>query len=59
MRAARQGERWGLLIVEGILNIAVGVIALLMPGLTAIVFVVLLAAWSLVSGGLTLGAASV
>jgi uncharacterized membrane protein HdeD (DUF308 family) len=57
VRAARQGERWGLLILEGILNIAVGVIALLMPGLTVIAFVLLLAAWSLVSGGLMVGAA--
>ena len=47
VRAARQGERWGLLVLEGILNIAVGVIALLMPGLTVIAFVLLLAAWSL------------
>jgi uncharacterized membrane protein HdeD (DUF308 family) len=57
VRAARQGERWGLLVLEGILNIAVGVIALLMPGLTVIAFVLLLAAWSLVSGGLMVGAA--
>jgi uncharacterized membrane protein HdeD (DUF308 family) len=57
VRAARQGERWGLLILEGILNIVVGVIAFVMPGLTAITFVLLLAAWSLVSGGLMLRAA--
>ena len=57
VRAARQGEQWGLLVLEGILNIAVGVIALLMPGLTVIAFVLLLAGWSLVSGGLMVGAA--
>jgi uncharacterized membrane protein HdeD (DUF308 family) len=57
VRAARRGERWGLLIFEGILNIGVGVIAYLMPGLTVIAFVLLLAAWSLVSGGVMLGAA--
>jgi uncharacterized membrane protein HdeD (DUF308 family) len=57
VRAARQGERWGLLVLEGLLNIAVGVIALFMPGLTVIAFVLLLAAWSLVSGGLMVGAA--
>lgn len=56
-RAARQGERWGLLVLEGLANIAVGAIAFLMPGLTVIAFVLLLAAWSLVSGGLMLGAA--
>ena len=47
----------GLLVLEGILNIAVGVTALLMPGLTVIAFVLLMAAWSLVSGGLMVGAA--
>jgi uncharacterized membrane protein HdeD (DUF308 family) len=57
VRAARRGERWGLLVFEGILNIAVGVIAFLMPGLTVITFVLLMAAWSLLSGGLMLGAA--
>jgi uncharacterized membrane protein HdeD (DUF308 family) len=57
VRAARQGERWGLLILEGIANIVVGVIAFVWPGLTAIAFVLLLAAWSLISGGLMLGAA--
>src|SRR5829696_1871852 len=46
VRAARQGERWGLLILEGLANIAVGVIAFVWPGLTAIAFVLLLAAWS-------------
>ena len=57
VRAARKGERWGLLVLEGIANIAVGIIALLWPGLTAVAFVLLLAAWSIVSGGLMLGAA--
>jgi uncharacterized membrane protein HdeD (DUF308 family) len=57
VRAARQGERWGLLILEGLADIAVGAIAFLMPGLTVIAFVLLLAAWSLLSGGLMLGAA--
>jgi uncharacterized membrane protein HdeD (DUF308 family) len=57
VRAARQGERWGLLVLEGLANIAVGAIAFLMPGLTVIAFVLLLAAWSLVSGGLMLAAA--
>jgi uncharacterized membrane protein HdeD (DUF308 family) len=57
VRAARKGERWGLLVLEGLANIGVGVIALLWPGLTAIAFVLMLAAWAIVSGGLMLGAA--
>ena len=57
VRAARKGERWALLVLEGLLNIAVGVIALLWPGLTVLAFVLMLAAWAIVSGGLMVGAA--
>ena len=57
VRAAGRHERWGLLLLEGLVNIAAGVIAFLLPGLTVIVFVLLMAAWALVSGGLMLGAA--
>jgi uncharacterized membrane protein HdeD (DUF308 family) len=57
VRAAHQGERWGLLVLEGLANIAVGVIAFLWPGLTAVAFVLLLGVWAVVSGALMLGAA--
>jgi uncharacterized membrane protein HdeD (DUF308 family) len=53
IRAIRRKEdRWGLLIFEGLLNIAVGVAAFLWPGLTVVAFVWLIAAWAIVSGGL-------
>jgi uncharacterized membrane protein HdeD (DUF308 family) len=53
VRAIRRKEdRWGLLIFEGLLNIAVGIAAFLWPGLTVIAFVWLIAAWAIVSGGL-------
>jgi uncharacterized membrane protein HdeD (DUF308 family) len=53
VRAIRRREdRWGLLIVEGLLNIAVGILAFLWPGITVIAFVILVAAWAIVSGGL-------
>ena len=48
----RKQDRWGLLIFEGLLNIVVGVGALLWPGLTVVMFVWLIAAWAIVSGGL-------
>jgi uncharacterized membrane protein HdeD (DUF308 family) len=53
VRAIRRKEdRWGLLIFEGLLDIATGAVAFLWPGLTVVAFVWLIAAWAIVSGGL-------
>jgi uncharacterized membrane protein HdeD (DUF308 family) len=57
VRGARRHERWGLLLLNGVLGIAIGVIAAIWPGITVLAFVCLVAAWSLLSGGLMLGAA--
>jgi uncharacterized membrane protein HdeD (DUF308 family) len=57
VRAARRNERWGLLVFQGIASILAGIAALLWPGITVLVFVTLVAAWSIVSGGLVLAAA--
>src|ERR1700731_3802827 len=51
-RAIRKEDRWGLLIFEGLLDIAVGILAFLWPGITVVAFVWLIAAWAIVSGGL-------
>jgi uncharacterized membrane protein HdeD (DUF308 family) len=56
VRAARRHERWGLLVLEGIAGIVASVLAALLPGLTVVAFVLLLAAWSIVTGGLMLAA---
>jgi uncharacterized membrane protein HdeD (DUF308 family) len=50
VRAARRQERWGWLILEGIFDIGAGIVALLWPGITVLVFVILVAAWAIVSG---------
>jgi uncharacterized membrane protein HdeD (DUF308 family) len=50
IRAARQHERWGWLVLEGLLDIAAGIAALVWPGLTIIVFVALVAAWAIITG---------
>jgi uncharacterized membrane protein HdeD (DUF308 family) len=52
VRAARQRDRWGLLAFEGLLDIAVGIVAFLWPGLTVLAFVLLVAAWAIVTGAL-------
>ena len=57
VRAASHHQRWGLLVLEGVLNIAVGVIAFIWPGLTAVTFVLLIAAWAIVTGVLEVVAA--
>ena len=57
IRAARQNERWGLLVIEGIASIAAGILAFVWPGITVVVFVLLIAVWALITGGLMLGAA--
>jgi uncharacterized membrane protein HdeD (DUF308 family) len=57
IKAARNGERWGLLILEGIVDIAAGVIAFLWPLITLVALTWLIAIWAIVSGALMLGAA--
>jgi uncharacterized membrane protein HdeD (DUF308 family) len=57
MRAARRHDRWGLLTFEGIFNILTGLIAFFWPGLTVLAFVLMMAAWAIVTGGLVLATA--
>jgi uncharacterized membrane protein HdeD (DUF308 family) len=52
----RKEDPWGLLMFEGLLNIAVGILAFLWPGITVLAFVLLVAAWAIVSGGLMMAA---
>ncbi len=54
IRAARNGERWGLLILEGVVDIAAGVIATLWPGITVVALVWIVAIWAVVSGAMML-----
>lgn len=56
-RAAARHERWGLLLTEGVVNIAMGIIVFMFPAGAVLGFVLLTAAWALISGALMLGAA--
>ncbi|MGH1588808.1 HdeD family acid-resistance protein [Methylobacterium phyllosphaerae] len=57
LRAARHRRRWGALFFGGVVNILTGVLAATWPGITALVFVAMTAAWSIISGGAMLAAA--
>ena len=46
----KEGRRTGTLVFEGIISIAAGVIAILVPGFTALALLLLIAAWAIVGG---------
>jgi uncharacterized membrane protein HdeD (DUF308 family) len=56
-RAARRHERWGSLVLEGIVNIIAAAVAFLWPAITVVGFVFLVGTWAILSGGLMLSAA--
>jgi uncharacterized membrane protein HdeD (DUF308 family) len=57
IKAARNGERWGLLILEGVVDLVAGAVAVLWPAITLVALVWVIAVWAIVSGALMLGAA--
>jgi uncharacterized membrane protein HdeD (DUF308 family) len=50
VRVARHGDRWGLLALQGVASLAAGVLAFVWPEITVLAFVLLVAAWSVVTG---------
>ncbi|MDX2265501.1 MAG: HdeD family acid-resistance protein [Hyphomicrobiales bacterium] len=54
VRGARKGERWVWLLLSGILSIAASAVAILWPAITVFAFVILVAAWALISGAFML-----
>lgn len=55
--ARRREERWWLMLLSGVAGIVLGVLTLLWPGITALVLVSWIAAWSIVTGVLQIAAA--
>jgi uncharacterized membrane protein HdeD (DUF308 family) len=56
VRAAAHHERWGALILEGIVDLIASAIAFFVPIATVLAFVYLTAAWAIVSGVMMLAA---
>jgi uncharacterized membrane protein HdeD (DUF308 family) len=50
VREARTGQRWGSLLAVGVLSIVAGVITFFLPGATTLALVLLIAAWSVLTG---------
>lgn len=57
VRAARRHERWGSLVLEGIVDLIAAAIAFFWPLATILAFVILAGAWAIVSGILLVSAA--
>ena len=53
----RGADRWWLLLLQGIVGIGAGIVTLLLPGITAIALLFVIAAWALVGGALQVAAA--
>lgn len=56
-RAVREHRQWGWLLVQAIASLTAAAAATFWPGITVLVFVLLTAAWSIVSGSLMFAAA--
>jgi uncharacterized membrane protein HdeD (DUF308 family) len=54
VRAAEHHERWGLLLLEGVLDLVMGGIVWLFPLSAILAFVLITAAWALITGALML-----
>lgn len=57
MNTSGRGSRWWLLLIEGILGIIVGLLAVFLPGITALFLLYLIAAWAIVTGAFEIGIA--
>lgn len=54
---AKDSRRWGSFLLEGVLNIAAGLVALIWPGLASLALIYIIAVWAVVTGILEIAAA--
>lgn len=50
VRASQAHERWGALLIEGLVGIAAGIVTFAWPAITAIVLIYVIASWAIVTG---------
>ncbi|MHB8879769.1 MAG: HdeD family acid-resistance protein [Myxococcaceae bacterium] len=50
VRAAKEHRSWGVLVLDGLLGIAAGVLALVWPGITLLILTVIVGFWALTTG---------
>jgi uncharacterized membrane protein HdeD (DUF308 family) len=50
IRFRHERERWPMLLLEGILGIAIGILSFAWPGITALAWLFTIAAWAIVTG---------
>jgi uncharacterized membrane protein HdeD (DUF308 family) len=51
------GTPWWILVLEGLVSVAAALAILLYPGITALVLLVVIATWAIVTGGIEIAAA--
>ena len=56
-RFTHTDERWGLLVIEGIVGVVVGIVSFVHPAATALALVYLVAAWAILTGLMEIAAA--
>jgi len=53
----RDTPRWWVFLVEGLIDIAAGIVALIWPGLTSLILIFMIASWAVITGILEIVAA--
>lgn len=53
----RESSRWWVFLVEGLIGIGAGIVALVWPGVTSLVLIYMIASWALITGILEIAAA--